>query len=75
MIGKALFLKELIKDEERAKKQNVGKILAGNVTQEFVLEKDFAEESGWTNFLKNGAVNWINFSTNKKITNHARING
>ena len=33
------YIDELIKDKERAKKQSVGKILAGNVTQEFYLGK------------------------------------
>ena len=38
------YVDELIKDKEKAKKQNVGKILAGNVSQEFDLRSRICNE-------------------------------
>ena len=62
------YIDELIKDEERAKKQNVGKILAGNVSQEFDLDPKFAMQSGWIEFLSKECGHWIRESTGKKMT-------
>ena len=67
------YIDELIKDEERAKKQNVGKILAGNVSQEFELDLKFAKESGWIEFLGNECGQWIKASTGKKMTKFTLI--
>jgi len=44
------------------KKKNLldhGKKLVGDVTQEFLLEKDFAINSGWGNFLASCVNEWI----------------
>ena len=62
------YIDELIKDEERAKKQNVGKILAGNVSQEFDLDPQFAMKCGWMEFLSKECGQWIRESTGKKMT-------
>ena len=62
------YIDEIIENKSKSKDLDHGKQLAGNVTQEFVLEKDFAEKSGWINFLAQGASAWISFSTGKKIT-------
>ena len=62
------YIDELIKDEERAKKQNVGKILAGNVTQEFDLDHQFAVKCGWTEFLSKECALWVKQATGKKMT-------
>jgi len=62
------YIDELIKDEERAKKQNVGKILAGNVTQEFDLDRQFAVKCGWTEFLSKECALWVKEATGKKMT-------
>ena len=67
------YIDELIKDDERAKKQNVGKILAGNVSQEFELDLKFAKESGWIEFLGNECGQWIKASTGKKMTQFTLI--
>ena len=60
------YIDELIKDEERAKKQNVGKILAGNVSQEFDLDPEFSMKCGWVEFLNRECGYWIKQSTSKK---------
>ena len=62
------YIDELIKDEERAKKQDVGKILAGNVTQEFDLDHQFSAECGWTEFLSKECAIWVKQATGKKMT-------
>ena len=67
------YIDELIKDEERAKKQNVGKILAGNVTQEFDLDQQFAVKCGWTEFLSRECAIWIKQATGKKMTKFTLI--
>ena len=67
------YIDELIKDEERAKKQNVGKILAGNVTQEFDLDPQFAMKCGWTEFLSRECSYWIKQTTDKKMTKFTLI--
>jgi len=60
------YVDEIVVDEERSKKLDHGKHLAGNVTQEFVLEKEFMTSSGWKNFLKNSSEEWISKSTKAK---------
>ena len=67
------YIDELIKDEERAKKQSVGKILAGNVTQEFDIDLEFAKKSGWMEFLGKECGQWIKASTGKKMTKFTLI--
>ena len=62
------YIDELIKDEERAKKQDVGKILAGNVTQEFDLDRQFSVKCGWTEFLSKECAIWVKHATGKKMT-------
>ena len=39
------YVDQIIDDEKKSKELNHGKNLAGNVKQEFRLEKDFVEES------------------------------
>ena len=62
------YIDELIKEEAKIKKQDVGKNLAGNVSQEFELERKFAEECGWLQFLSKECALWIQESTGKKIS-------
>ena len=67
------YIDELIKDEERAKKQSVGKILAGNVSQEFDIDPQFAMKCGWMEFLSKECGLWIKESTGKKMTKFTLI--
>ncbi len=64
------YVDEIISNEEKSKELNYGYQLAGNVKQEFKLEKEFVESSGWGKFLANNSSVWINKSTKppKKIT-------
>ena len=65
---------KVVEDEKKSKNLDIGIKLAGDVTQEFELEKDFAKEVGWSDFLKKGAASWISFATDKKITNFELLN-
>ena len=61
------YVDELIKDKLKAKNQDAGANLAGNVTQEFDLDKKFSKECGWAEFLSKECAYWIKESTGKKI--------
>ena len=62
------YVDKIIEDKEKAKKLDLGPKLAGDVTQEFQLEGEFAKKIGWLQFLANVTSEWIKFETGKKIT-------
>jgi hypothetical protein len=62
------YTDKIINDEKKANELDVGKQLAGQLTQEFELEEDFMKKIGWIDFLKKGTENWISFATGKKIS-------
>ena len=61
------YIDDIIKDDSKVKRHDVGHTLAGNVTQEFELDPKFAKQSGWIDFLREECAIWIQFSTGKKI--------
>ena len=63
-----LYVDQIIKDEKKQNELNYGNKLVGDVTQEFLLEKEIMEKSGWLNFLSISAQKWIELETKKKIT-------
>ena len=62
------YVDKIINNESKSKELDYGKMLAGNVKQEFLLEREFALVSGWEGFLKENVEKWIFKSLNKKIT-------
>jgi len=62
------YIDKVIEDKKKSNDLDWGKVLAGDVTQEFKLEKNFSEKVGWTDFLTKGTANWIKHVNNKKIT-------
>ena len=62
------YVDEIIKDKNKSNELNFGYNLAGDVTQEFKLEKDFADKIGWTDFLAKCVYTWIEKELNQKIT-------
>jgi hypothetical protein len=62
------YIDKIVKDEKKSNELDYGKKLVGNVTQEFIIEKDFAKKIGWIDFLSKGVAAWISYSTGKKIT-------
>jgi hypothetical protein len=62
------YVDEIIINKEKVKELDYGSKLAGNVQQEFKLEKEFIKDSGWGNFLTNCANVWVQKAIDKKIT-------
>jgi len=62
------YVDEIIADEEKSNKQDLGTKLAGNVRQEFKLDNDFSEKSGWGNLLGKATAKWVEVAIKKKIT-------
>ena len=56
------YVDNILKDEKKLKELDHGKKLAGNVTQEFKLEKDFILSSGYEKFLSDSVFNWLEIS-------------
>ena len=63
-----LYVNKIITDEKKQNELNYGNKLVGDVTQEFLLEKEIMKKSGWLNFLSIFAQKWIELETKKKIT-------
>ena len=62
------YVDQIIKDEKKGKELNHGKNLAGNVQQEFRLEKDFIEKSKWGIFLSSCTKAWVKQILNEEIS-------
>ena len=62
------YTDEIILNEKKSEFLNFGDKLAGDVTQEFTLELDFAKKSGWMDFLGQCVFEYIKLASNKKIT-------
>mgnify|MGYP001257003515 CR=1 FL=1 len=61
------YLDKIISSDEKIKLQDHGNKLAGNVSQEFKLEKDFINSSGLQKFLTQNAKEWIKQTVNKEV--------
>ena len=62
------YVDKIIIDDEKSKKLDYGKNLAGNVKQEFIIEPNELRSSGLANFLGSAVQKWIKSTDNKKIT-------
>tara|TARA_A100000164_G_scaffold313837_1_gene292827 strand:+ start:503 stop:1138 length:636 start_codon:yes stop_codon:yes gene_type:complete len=62
------YVDKTLKDKPKTQELDYGKMLAGNVQQEFLLDKEFTFSSGWEFFLKENTEKWIFESTNEKVT-------
>ena len=67
------YIDQVVIDEQKSHKLNMGLELAGDVTQEFKLEREFMGKSGWLNFLANITREFIQMDTGKKITSFEMI--
>ena len=61
------YADQIIEDNKKKELLDHGKKLAGDVTQEFLLEKDFAIKSGWAKFLASCVQQLTKFGENKDI--------
>tara|TARA_B100001540_G_C15706984_1_gene596649 strand:- start:214 stop:852 length:639 start_codon:yes stop_codon:yes gene_type:complete len=62
------YVDNIVVNEEKIKKLNHGENLAGDVSQEFVLENDIMKSTGWGNFLAKLVYEWVKIETGNKIT-------
>ena len=60
------YIDDVVKDKSQSQNLNYGESLVGDVTQEFVLEKEFAKSSGWLDFLANCTRSYIEINEKKK---------
>ena len=61
------YIDGLIIDKKKSKELSVAANLAGDVTQEFKLEKEFSQRVGWLDLISKGVFQWIQMSTNQSI--------
>ena len=54
-----LFVDEIIKDKSKLEKFNEGPKLAGNVSQEFLMDPDFMKQIKWGEFLGLACDKWL----------------
>ena len=61
------YVDKLISNSQKSKELSAGSSLAGDVTQEFKLEKEFSKEIGWLDLISKGVFQWIKMSNNQNI--------
>ena len=61
------YVDGLIIDKKKSKEFSACASLAGDVTQEFKLEKEFSQRVGWLDLISKGVFQWIQMSTNQSI--------
>jgi hypothetical protein len=62
------YIDKIIISNKKSNDLNLGPKLAGDVTQEFQLEKEFMSKCGWLNFLAKSVQQWIKTDIKKDIT-------
>ena len=62
------YVDKIISDEKKSSELDYGTQLAGMVTQEFIIEKNFTQEVGLENFLADACEKWIELIYKKKIS-------
>ena len=67
------YIDQIVNDKKKLDLLNYGNQLAGDVSQEFKLEAEFAKTVGWTDFLAKIVSTWIDKELNKKITKFSTI--
>jgi len=62
------YIDQIILNKEKQNNLNWGHKLVGDVTEEFFLEKEIIEKSGWLHFLSICVQRWIDIELKEKIT-------
>ena len=68
------YIDQVVINKKKSLKLDYGDNLVGDVTQEFTIEKNMMEKSGWGNFLMNCTSEWIKQEFNKNITKFIILN-
>ena len=61
------YVDEVVSSEKKSNDLNHGKRLVADVKQEFIIENEFTQKSGWGNFLATCVKNWIKKDMDKDI--------
>ena len=61
------YIDEVIVNKKRSNELDYGKKLIGDVTQEFLLDPDFAQKVGWVDFLGKCTFAWIKKELKKDL--------
>ena len=67
------YIDQVVIDKKKSDLLNMGNKLAGDVTQEFKLEKDFVDNIGFLKFIGINVSRWIQISLKQKITKFSLI--
>ena len=67
------YIDQVVIDKKKSDLLNMGDKLAGDVTQEFKLEKDFMNNIGFLKFIGINVSQWIQISLKQKITKFSLI--
>ena len=67
------YIDQVVIDKKKSNILNMGNKLAGDVTQEFKLEKDFVDNIGFLKFIGINVSRWIQISLKQKITKFSLI--
>ena len=67
------YIDQVVIDKKKSDLLNMGDKLAGDVTQEFKLEKDFVDNIGFLKFIGINVSRWIQISLKQKITKFSLI--
>ena len=67
------YIDQVVIDKKKSDILNMGNKLAGDVTQEFKLEKDFVDNIGYLKFIGINVSRWIQISLKQKITKFSLI--
>ena len=68
------YIDKTITDSDKMSELDYGNNLAGDVSQEFRLENEFMEASGWLNFLASSVQKWIKIMQNREVKKFNLIN-
>ena len=67
------YIDQVVIDKKKSDILNMGNKLAGDVTQEFKLEKDFMDNIGFLKFIGINVSRWVQISLKQKITKFSLI--
>ena len=62
------YIEGIAADKKKSSALDHGHKLVGDVTQEFMLEPEIIEKSGWGQFLSNCVSRWVEWELKKKIS-------
>ena len=62
------YIDDIVADKKKSSSLDHGHQLVGDVTQEFMLEPEIMEKSGWGKFLASCVTRWVDWELKKKIS-------